>query len=75
MQELITRAKELLKGFSEENGTKKPDYKAEIPENDMQISFSDIKSDEIAKILKQLDITTLTPIEAMNKLYELQKLL
>lgn len=40
-------------------------------EEPMQISFSSNKSDEIVDSLKNLDVTTLTPIEAMNYLYEI----
>jgi len=40
---------------------------------DEQISFSDIGTDEVRKMLLELDINTLTPFEAMTLLYELQK--
>lgn len=43
----------------------------EPEEESMQISFSSNKSDEIVDSLKNLDVTTLTPIEAMNYLYEI----
>ena len=42
-------------------------------EDDGQIGFSDMKNLEILDKLRDLDVTTLTPIEALNKLYELVK--
>ena len=42
-------------------------------DDEEQISFSDIGSDEVRQILCDTDLNTLTPIEAMNLLYELQK--
>ena len=38
-----------------------------------QISLSDVGSDEVRDILCATDLNTLTPIEAMNLLFELQK--
>ena len=35
------------------------------------MSFSSSNSDAIAKELRELDVNTLTPIEAMTKLFEL----
>lgn len=40
---------------------------------DDQLSFSDFGSDEISQRLKEVNLDTLTPIEAMNLLYELKK--
>ena len=73
-KKVITRAKEILAGFIEENGTKPQKSAIKAEENDMQISLSGLAGDEIAKILRDLDITTITPIEALNKLYELKKM-
>ena len=42
-------------------------------EADDQISFADVGTDEVRKILESTDINSLTPIEAMNLLYELQR--
>ncbi len=38
-----------------------------------QISLSDVGSDEVRRILCDTDLNTLTPLEAMNLLFELQK--
>lgn len=69
----VKRAKEILAGFSKGNEKGKPPAN-ETNEEDLQISFTDIKGEKIAKALKEIDVTTLTPIEALNKLYELQKM-
>ena len=42
------------------------------PEDD-QISFADIGADEVRETLLAADLNTLTPIEAMNLLFELQR--
>jgi DNA mismatch repair protein MutS len=41
--------------------------------DDGQISFADVGTDEIRRMLESTDLNTLTPIEAMNLLFELQK--
>ena len=43
------------------------------PRGDDQLSLADLGSDEVRRILRDADLNTLTPIEAMNLLYELQK--
>ena len=42
------------------------------PEESMQMSFGAAASNEITEKLKALDVNTLTPIEALQKLYELK---
>ncbi|MBO5496827.1 MAG: hypothetical protein J5967_05425, partial [Oscillospiraceae bacterium] len=41
--------------------------------DDGQISLSDVGSDEVRRVLRDTDLNTLTPLEAMNLLFELQK--
>ena len=40
---------------------------------DDQISFSDLGADEVRRALLEIDLNTLTPIEGMNLLFELQR--
>ena len=40
---------------------------------DEQITLADVGTDEVRRTLKMTDLNTLTPIEAMNLLYELKK--
>ena len=65
---IVKRAKEILKEL-ETDGRVKIITKYE---NDAgQLSMSDISSSEIIERLKSLDVSTITPIEAMSILYEL----
>ena len=69
---VITRAKDILKKI--ENDDIESAYKVKKqPEVSMQIGFEDNIAGEIFEELKNLDVTTYTPIEALNKLYELTK--
>ena len=66
---VISRAKGYLKEL-ERSGVAAP---ATAPAGEEQISLSDIGADEVRDILRETDLNTLTPIEAMNLLFELQK--
>lgn len=69
---VIKRAKEILKKI--ENDDIEGAYKVKKqPEPSMQIGFEDNVAGEIYEELKNMDVTTYTPIEALNKLYELTK--
>ncbi|MBQ8747070.1 MAG: DNA mismatch repair protein MutS [Clostridia bacterium] len=69
------RAKEILKSL-EEDGVreKRPARTEDTPEN-MTLTFADSAAEQIKESLRLLDINTLTPIEAMNLLFEWKKLL
>ena len=43
------------------------------PVQEDQISLMDVGAGEVSKILRDTDLNTLTPLEAMNLLYELQR--
>ena len=74
-KEVINRAKEILVQIDQKDERPKNTISAPIEtQPDMQIGFSDLSAQAIKDALVDLDITTLTPIEAMNKLYELVKL-
>jgi hypothetical protein len=75
--EVTRRAKEILKTLESgektiERRTKKA---AEEPAMPMSFSFADAAADEIKEKLKNTDVNTLTPIEALNLIYEWKKLL
>ncbi len=71
-KEVITRAKEIL--LSIDRGEKSENRFAPHSEReDDQIGILDLGNARIIEELKDLDVTTLTPIEALNKLYELVK--
>ena len=70
---VVERAKEILATIDKkQTSVDIIPQKQEI--DDGQIDFSDMKNLEIVDLLRDLDVTTLTPIEALNKLYELVKI-
>ena len=72
-KEVISRAKKILSKV--ENGetdtAHKHDKREEEPAN--QVGFADTGAAEIADELKNMDVTTFTPIEAMNELFRLSE--
>ena len=70
---VIKRARAILKEL--ESAESKP-VKAVSPiQEDDQVSMLDLSAQQVAEALKQLNVETLTPIEAMNELYKLKKML
>jgi len=74
--EVINRAKEIVKTleFNDINRTdivKMKEQKIITTQND-QIGLMSFSGSEIVNELKKIDVTTLTPIEALNKLYEMK---
>ena len=73
---VVKRAKVILKEL--EANAVKIEFKAddsviEEEENDIQYNFTANSRQEILEILKATDVNTLTPIEAMQTLYDLKK--
>ncbi len=64
---VVSRAKEILKQI-ESGGVEMPE---KVQKPDDQIDIFDGVANEIFEELKRMDVTTYTPIEALNKLYEL----
>ena len=76
--EITRRAKEILAELEGKKTavTPKKQKKAAEPEPElMNLSMFDAAADEITERLKKTDINTLTPIEALNLIYEWKKLL
>ena len=69
---VVERAKVVLKELEGE-GLKAPVHHAELSEQELQISFGSSNANDIVEKLKNLDVNTLTPIEAMSVLYDLTK--
>ena len=67
-ESVIRKAKEYLKELETE-GVAAPPAGAD----EDQISFSDVGADEVRRALLEIDLNTLTPIEGMNLLFELQR--
>jgi len=70
---VITRAREILKELESEGGIVRPAPTA-APEQD-QMSMLDLSSQRVCDALSAISVETLTPIEAMNELYRLKKML
>lgn len=71
---VIERAKEILKALESENPQKRysPDDVPETLEEDLQMNLTNCNFDEIIDMIRSIPIDTISPIEAMNKLYELK---
>ena len=67
---VIRKAKDYLKEL--EAGAPAQTERAKAPASN-QLSFSDVGGDEVRETLCAVDLNTLTPIEAMNLLYQLQQ--
>ena len=65
---------EVVRNISVDSSTKKNNKKVHLDEVDLtQMSlFDTISDDDIIDELRNVDIGNLTPLEALNKLYELQ---
>ena len=70
---VITRAREILSELEREGGAPAPVITREEPQD--QVSMLDLSGQRIMEALSKLTVETLTPIEAMNELYKLKKLL
>ncbi len=71
------RAKEILTNLESKELTpyeeKKEKLKKLKQENDNQISLFEIRDDKIRNEIDEIEINSLTPLEALNKLHELKK--
>ena len=74
--EVVKRAKAVLADMVENGFVEaKPTKKVQEPIMNATMSFEDMSIYEAADKIKKIDINTLTPIEAMNFIFELKKLL
>ncbi len=70
---VIARARQILQQL-EAQGPSVPTVK--MPDTpDEQISMLDLRTQQVCSALGQLSVETLTPIEAMNELFKLKKML
>ncbi len=69
---LITRARTILSQLEAQGSVSR---KQPAPEPEAQVSMLDLKGQELYKALSALSVETLTPIEAINELYKLKKML
>lgn len=75
-QKVIRRAKEILKGLEEGASVARAVGKAEEAENpDLQLSLAQQQEEKALRQLKQADLDSMTPRDALEFLYELKKLM
>ncbi len=70
---VVERAKVVLAELENENGRPTMPAVIEDDEPQMQLSFGNSNAESIVEKLKNIDVNTLTPIEAMGILYDLSK--
>ena len=70
---VINRAREILEELESEAGVVRVAQR--IPDEEDQISMVDLTQQQICNALSAISVETLTPIEAMNELYKLKKML
>ena len=69
---VINRAREILEELESQDGRT---VVVAAPQTDDQISMLDLRSQQVCAALEAITVETLTPIEAMNELYKLKKML
>ncbi len=70
---VVARAREILEELEAEGGVIRA--AATATQADDQISMMDLSSQQVCQALEAIHVETLTPIEAMNELYKLKKML
>ncbi len=70
--DVIIRAKEIVEKLSVINTDITQSTPKKTVAEDAQLGFNTFGGQEIINKLQKMDVTTLTPIEALNKLYELK---
>ena len=72
---VLNRARQILAELEAQDGSAKPQKTVIAEPNDGQISMMDLRAQQICQVLEGISVETLTPIEAMNELYKLKKML
>jgi DNA mismatch repair protein MutS len=70
----VDRARKILETLKAE-GAPEPIVTKIDDEEDDQITMLDLRSQQVCQVLESINVETLTPIEAMNELYKLKKML
>ena len=75
-ESVITRAKAVLKDLENGKKTERPKKKKKevIEDEPAQMSLIEPQNSVVSDFVRDIDVNTLTPIEALNKLYELKRL-
>ena len=74
---VVSRAQELLTDLEQERGSSIPsargDSRKSDPSPQLPLPLFPSGHERLAEVLLEMDVSNLTPLEAINKLYELQK--
>ena len=70
---VVARARQILQKLESQEGVRPQAASVKEPED--QISMLDLRSQQVCAALEKISIETLTPIEAMNELFKLKKML
>ena len=70
---VVARARQILQELEAQDGVRPQAASVKEPED--QISMLDFRSQQVCAALEKISIETLTPIEAMNELFKLKKML
>ena len=73
--DVVKRAREILAEIESDKPAVRVEKKEAQPMFDLFSGITESKENEAADRIRQVDINTLTPIEAMNMLFELKKML
>jgi DNA mismatch repair protein MutS len=71
---VVSRARQILAQL-EEDGAPAPTHVVKQQQEDPQITMLELGSQQVCAALQSMSVETLTPIEAMNELYKLKKML
>ena len=69
---VINRAREILTELESQNGIQRV---VQVAEPEDQVSMLDLRAQQVCAALESMTVETLTPIEAMNELYKLKRML
>lgn len=70
---VVARAREILSQLEAEGAPAPTHVVSQTPDD--QISMQDLTAQQVCNVLEKISVETLTPIEAMNELYKLKKML
>ena len=72
---VVRRAKEILSSLDDGAAQTAPAHRRAEEDEPQMLSFGSMAENEITDKLSKTDINTLTPLEALNLVYELKKMI
>lgn len=75
-KEIVKRADQILSDIENQNGiTRQPEYNVCADTQSSNMGLESLINDKVCEQIKKIDVNTLSPIEALTKLYEWNSLL